>query len=110
MVQRSAFKAELRQRHRKMNVRRNQYIIGAIGGIVALALILFPNWYAIHPTDAALIRLIGIAWIWSPPAPPSGFETMQVEHGNMGLIIAGIVILITVAACSLLPRLSRIRG
>jgi hypothetical protein len=93
-----------------MNVRRDQYITGAIGGLVALALILFPNWYAVHPTDAALTRPIGIAWIWSPPAPPSGFETMQVEHSSMGFIFAGIVILITIAACSLLPRLGRMTG
>jgi hypothetical protein len=90
-----------------MNVRRNQYITGAIGGIVALALILIPNWYAVHPTDAALTRPIGFEWIWSPPAPPIGFESMRVEHGSMGFIFAGIVILMTIAACCLVPRLGR---
>jgi fumarate reductase subunit D len=90
-----------------MNVRRSQCVTAAIGGIVALALILFPSWYAVHPKESALTYPIGIAWIWSPPAPPNGLETMRVEHGNTGFIFGGIVILITVAACWLQDRKKR---
>ena len=91
-----------------MNVRNIQCVTIVIGGMVALALILFPNWYAVHPTDAALTYPIGNAWIWSPPAPPNGFENMRVEHGSVGFLLAGIVILITFAALWLEGRKERI--
>jgi hypothetical protein len=61
-----------------MRLQRNQYFIAVCGAVVALTLILFPEWNAVFPREGLTIGL-GHAWILSPPAPPLGQGGMRVE-------------------------------
>jgi hypothetical protein len=88
------------QTYRKVDNRRIQFATGALGAIVALALILFPDWHGVYPSHPEFIYEIGFAWIGSPPPPPPiGFASMRVEHDGSGFIWAGTIILVTIAAC-----------
>ena len=78
-----------------------------IGAAIALALVLFPYWYVDLPTEPQLVRGIGFAWFRPPPPPLVGFETMRVEDDRTGLIAAGIVVLLTIAACWYFEREQR---
>jgi hypothetical protein len=77
-----------------MRLQRNQYIIAVCGAVVALALILFPEWNAVHPKDGLTMGL-GHAWILSPPARPDGFGGMRVEPTWSGNIFIAFVVLAT---------------
>jgi hypothetical protein len=85
----------------EMRLQRNQYIIAVFGAVVALALILFPEWNAAHPTDGLTMGL-GHAWILSPPAPPHGLGGMRVEPNWSGNIFIAFAILAAGCRCSLL--------
>ena len=76
---------------RSAGLRRAVLVIVAI---VVLVLVLFPDWYAIHPTDPTLNMLIGHAWIGSPPSPPKGFEAMTVQKGNGWIIFSVVAVLL----------------
>ena len=46
-----------------MKLQHNQYIIAACGVAVSLALVLFPEWNAVHPGDDLTMSL-GNVWIF----------------------------------------------
>jgi hypothetical protein len=72
-----------------MNLRQKRCVIGAICAIIALALVLFPGWTAIHPPDD-LTLWIGHAWIFSPPLLPEHFDGMSVERNWSDNIFIGL--------------------
>jgi hypothetical protein len=47
--------------------------------MVALALFLFPEWVADHPSEDWIVTF-GHGWIFSPPAPPEIFPGMHIER------------------------------
>jgi hypothetical protein len=73
----------------------NRAIIVTLGIILAALFGLFPEWQAVHPTDPTLTVSLGHAWIFSPPSPPGDFSAMRVERGNLGYLLASIVLLVT---------------
>jgi hypothetical protein len=64
---------------KKMSGRHELYVIAGLGAIIALALILFPEWDGVHPGDGLSMPL-GHAWISSPPLPPEHFTGLRVER------------------------------
>ena len=74
---------------------RGQRGIAFLGAVIALSLILFPEWHAVHPTDPALSTSLGMAWVGAPPEPPRGFEQVNVVQSSQGAIGAVIVLLVT---------------
>jgi hypothetical protein len=73
----------------------NRAIVVPMGLILAALIVLFPEWYAVQPSDPTLTVSVGHAWILSPPPPPKGYETMRMERGNLGYLLAIIVLLVT---------------
>jgi hypothetical protein len=71
-----------------MNLRHELYVIAGLGAIIALALILFPGWNGVHPTDGLSMSL-GHAWILSPPPPPEHFGGLRVERDWSENILIG---------------------
>jgi hypothetical protein len=63
-------------------MRRNRPIILIGGAILALLLVLFPQWNAVDPTTT-LVPPLGRAWITSPPPPPKGYKTLRVERSRL---------------------------
>ncbi len=53
--------------------------IAGLGAIIALALILFPEWNAVHPGEDLTIPL-GHGWISSPPPPPEHLSGLRLER------------------------------
>jgi hypothetical protein len=50
--------------------------------VVDTAFALFPDWEAVHPTDASLTTSLGLAWFLSPPPPPQTFNGLRVRKGT----------------------------
>jgi hypothetical protein len=74
-----------------MRLQRHQYIIAACVAVVALALILFPDWNAV--SAQGLTMGLGHAWILSPPVPPHDFSGMRVEPSwSYNIFIAFVVL------------------
>ena len=71
-----------------MNLRQKRYVIGGMGAIIALALVLFPGWTAIHSTDD-LNLWMGHDWIFSSPPAPEYFAGMSVERNWSDNILLG---------------------
>ena len=72
-----------------------QRAIAFLGAVIALSLILFPEWHAVHPTNPALSTSLGMAWAGSPPEAPLGFEQVNVVQSSLGAVGAVIVLLVT---------------
>ena len=86
-------------------MRRNRPIILIGGAILALLLVLFPQWNAVDPTTT-LVTPLGRAWITSPPPPPKGYKTLRVERSSLDYILP---LLVLVAAGALYWAEGRIR-
>jgi hypothetical protein len=78
--------------------------MAGLGAIIALALVLFPDWNGVHPGDD-LTTPLGHAWFLSAPPPPEHFDGLRVERDWTENIWIAIGILI-VGICSLVlgPR------
>ena len=74
---------------------RGQKGIAVLGAVIALSMILFPEWHAVHPTNPAQSVSLGMAWVGSPPEPPLGFEQGNVVQSSLGAVGAVIVLLVT---------------
>jgi hypothetical protein len=74
---------------------RGQKGIAFLGAIIALSMILFPEWHAVHPTEPTRSVSLGMAWVGSPPEPPLGFEQGNVVQSSLGAVGAVIVLLVT---------------
>jgi hypothetical protein len=75
-------------------MRRGQASIAVLGALIALSLIMFPEWQVVHPTNPPQTETLGIAWVGSPPTPPRGFEqkdVMQTPHSDIGAVIVLLV-------------------
>jgi len=71
----------------------NRAIIVTLGVVPAALIILFPEWYAVHPSDPTLTVPIGHAWILSPQQPPK--DNMRVERGSLSYLLALLVLVAT---------------
>jgi hypothetical protein len=76
----------------KMSRRHELCVIAGLGAIIAVALILFPEWDGIHVNDGLTMPL-GYAWILSPPVPPEHFTGLQVERNWSENIFIGFGVL-----------------
>jgi hypothetical protein len=90
-----------------MNLRHRQPIIAAIGALVLVALFLFPEWYAVHPGNAALNIPLGFAWILSPPLPPEHFADMSVVASHLIFIVVAVAAVSVEGVCWLLGMFKR---
>jgi hypothetical protein len=99
----------LQRKQIEMRLQRKQYIIAVCGAVAALALILFPDWSAVHPTDEGITVGLGHAWILSPPAPPYGLDRMRVEPSWSGnILIAFAALAAGTVAVFLGPRKAKV--
>jgi hypothetical protein len=55
-----------------------------IGAVILLdaALVLFPDWVAVHANDPTWTMSAGYSWLTSPPPPPKDFSLMHVRKGS----------------------------
>lgn len=55
-----------------------------IGAVILLdaALVLVPDWVAVHPNDPNWKMPAGYSWLTSPPPPPKDFSMMYVRKGS----------------------------
>jgi hypothetical protein len=74
-----------------MSLGHRQGIIAAVGALALVILLLFPEWYAVHPVDAALNIPLGFSWILSPPSAPEHFGNMAVERSHLIFILVAVV-------------------
>jgi hypothetical protein len=86
-----------------MNSRGVQAIIVAIGTVVALMIVMFPDWNAVHHSNSALTTPLGHAWMLSPPLP-KGLDSIRVELGSYWRILAISVIAVSVLLCLALEQ------
>jgi hypothetical protein len=87
-----------------MKFQPDQYVIVLFGAVIALALFLFPEWIAVHPSNGLTVPL-GYGWIFSPPAAPENFTGMHVERNWFdNLFLAFVALTVGAALIAFGPR------
>jgi hypothetical protein len=87
-----------------MKFHRDQYVIALYGAVIVLALVLFPEWIAVHPSTDLTMSL-GHGWILSPPTPLENAAGMQIERSWSGhLFPASIAVATAFALVAFYPR------